>query len=83
MIELSLMGIKEEYHLFGFGAKVFGYLIQYAREAKFKQIWTYADWRALGFFYKQGFKEMQLSSSERNRINERMGQYLRSNLMCL
>ena len=24
MIELSLMGIKEEYHLFGFGAKVFG-----------------------------------------------------------
>ncbi len=83
MIELMLMGIKEEYHLFGFGAKVIGYLIQYACSVKFQQIWTYADWRALGFFYKQGFKEIQLSSSERNSINERMGKCLRSNLVCL
>ena len=35
MIELTLMAIKEEYHLFGFGAKVVGYLIKYARDAKF------------------------------------------------
>ena len=80
-IELLLLGVKAGQKKKGLGSAALSKLKEYAREHNYAKIVAYADLRALGFFYKQEFKDIEKGDPEHKPVTNLIHRCDRSRLM--